>query len=64
MERELRGILETFAASGWDELAVPARRFLAGELTAPASPTQTSPAAFPTTPCATCARPSASLTAA
>ena len=36
MERELRGILETFAASGWDELAVPARRFLAGELTAPA----------------------------
>ena len=36
MERELRGILEAFAASGWDELAVPARRFLAGALTAPA----------------------------
>ena len=36
MERELRGILETFAASGWDELAVPARRFLEGKVPAAA----------------------------
>ena len=36
MERELRGILETFAASGWDELAVPARQFLEGKASAAA----------------------------
>ena len=36
MDQELLDILKTFAVSGWDELAVPARRFLAGELTAPA----------------------------
>ena len=36
MERELRGILEAFAASGWDELAVPAQRFLEGRLPAAA----------------------------
>ena len=36
MAQELLDILKTFAASGWDELAVPARRFLAGKLTAPA----------------------------
>ncbi|HIS03277.1 MAG TPA: hypothetical protein IAA75_05140 [Candidatus Pullichristensenella avicola] len=31
-ERELRIIIERFADCGWDDLAVPARRFLAGEL--------------------------------
>ena len=36
MERELRGILETFAASGWDELALPARQFLEGKASAAA----------------------------
>ena len=36
MERELRGILEAFAASGWDELAVPARQFLEGKASAAA----------------------------
>ena len=36
MDQELRGILEAFAASGWEELAVPARRSLDGELPAAA----------------------------
>lgn len=29
---ELRAILEAFAASGWEELARPAQRFLNGDL--------------------------------
>ena len=32
MDQELRDILKTFAASGWDELAVPARQFLEGKV--------------------------------
>ena len=36
MERELRGILEAFAASDWDKLAVPARQFLEGKVPAAA----------------------------
>lgn len=36
VDRELLDILETFAASGWDELAVPARRFLEGKVPAAA----------------------------
>ena len=31
MDQELRDILKTFAASGWDELAGPAQRFLDGK---------------------------------
>ena len=36
VDQELLDILETFAASGWDELAVPARRFLEGKVPAAA----------------------------
>ena len=36
MDQELLDILKAFAASGWDELAVPARRFLEGEASAAA----------------------------
>ena len=36
VDRELLDILETFVASGWDELAVPARRFLEGKVPAAA----------------------------
>ena len=36
VDRELLDILETFAASDWDELAVPARRFLEGKVPAAA----------------------------
>ena len=36
MDQELLDILKTFAASGWDELAVPARQFLEGKASAAA----------------------------
>ena len=36
VDRELLDILETFAASDWDELAVPARQFLEGKVPAAA----------------------------
>ena len=36
VDRELLDILETFAASDWDELAVPARQFLEGKASAAA----------------------------
>ena len=36
VDQELLDILETFAASDWDELAVPARRFLEGKVSAAA----------------------------
>ena len=36
IDRELRDTLEAFAASGWDELALPARQFLAGKPSAAA----------------------------
>ena len=34
VDRELLDILEMFAASDWDELAVPARQFLEGKASA------------------------------
>ena len=34
MAQGLLDILKTFAASGWDELAVPARQFLEGKVSA------------------------------
>ena len=36
VDRELLDILEMFAASDWDELAVPARQFLEGKVSAAA----------------------------
>ena len=36
MAQELLDILKTFAASGWDELALPARQFLEGKASAAA----------------------------
>lgn len=36
MAQELLDILKAFAASGWDELALPARQFLEGKASAAA----------------------------